>query len=66
MPVWLLVGSGVIGSALAYLKGRYDLFQQKPVQSIFSSPFMLGLTVVLGLVGLAYLKQIKTFLKGVF
>lgn len=63
--VWAGI-SGVVASGLAYLKGRFDLFQKSPVQNAFSSPFMLGLTVVLGFMVLAYFKQIKGVLKGAF
>ncbi len=73
MPVLIPLLTGVLGSGLGYLKGKYDIFSGvlkapsvSPVQSVFSSPFMLGLTVVLGLLGLTYFNKISAFVKGAF
>ena len=70
MPYAIIAILGIFGSGLGYLKGRYDVFSGKltapktAFQSVFSSPFMLTLTVVLGFVGLGYFKNIRAALKG--
>ncbi len=62
------------GAGLAYLKGKYDSFfgkwgfVPKPTvaQSVFSSPYILALTVVLALITFSSFSKIVKAVKGAF